>query len=80
MTRRRHYQPRGRAYTEVELREMSRTVDLPPQPWRFTLTPLLVSALVRVADAAGQMRATPLSYFRRKELHPAAVWSATRVA
>lgn len=83
MTRRRLYQPRGRAYTEAELREISRAVDLPPQPWRFTMTPFLASSLVRVADAAGQMRAIPLSYFRRKELESRAkrkrmLWALSR--
>jgi hypothetical protein len=45
-----------------------RTQDLPPLPWRYAITPKLVHNLTRVADAAGQMRAAPLSYYRQKEV------------
>ena len=54
--------------TDTQFRELFRPENLPPQPWRYTLTPRLVLNLTRVADAAGQMRASPLSYYRQKEL------------
>lgn len=54
--------------TDEQFRELFRPENLPPQPWRYTLTPRLVLNLTRVADAAGQMRASPLSYYRQKEL------------
>ena len=69
MTHKRLYRPPPDLnFTEADLRTMSRPVELPAQPWRYTLTPKLVAALVRVAECAGQMRAAPLSYYRRKEL------------
>lgn len=49
------------ARTDGPFRELFRPESLPPQPWRYALTPRLVLALTRVADAAGQMRASPLS-------------------
>lgn len=54
--------------TDEQFRELFRPENLPPQPWRYSLTPRLVLNLTRVADAAGQMRASPLSYYRQKEL------------
>ena len=54
--------------SEEEVRLLTRPTELPPQPWRYTVTPNLVDSLVRIADAAGQMTAAPLSYYRRKEL------------
>jgi hypothetical protein len=69
MTRKRLYRPPPDLnLTETELRTMSRPVELPAQPWRYTLTPKLVTTLVRVAECTGQMRAAPFSYYRRKEL------------
>ncbi len=67
MTRARDRQ-RGAAPTNEQSRVSLRTQDLPPLPWRYTITPTLVHNLTRVADAAGQMRASPLSYYRKKEL------------
>jgi hypothetical protein len=54
--------------TEEEVRLLTAPAELPSQPWRYTITPNLVDSLVRIADAAGQMTAAPLSYYRRKEL------------
>lgn len=54
--------------SEEEVRLLTRPTELPPQPWRYTITPNLVDSLVRIADAAGQMTAAPLSFYRRKEL------------
>jgi len=54
--------------TEEEIRLLTRPTELPPQPWRYTITPNLVDSLTHIADAAGQMTAAPLSYYRRKEL------------
>jgi len=51
--------------TPKAYRELFRAKELPPQPWKYTITPRLVRT--RVADAAGQMRASPLSYCRQKE-------------
>ncbi len=51
-----------------EVRRLTRPTELPPQPWRYTITPNLVDSLTHIADAAGQMTAAPLSYYRRKEL------------
>lgn len=69
--------------TDAQYREMFRAEVLPPQPWTYTLTPRLVQNLVRVADAAGQLRAAPLSYYRQKELAAEAkrmrvAWNAAR--
>lgn len=64
--------PRDRRHpstlSEKAVRLLTRPTELPPQPWRYTITPNLVDSLVRIADAAGQMTAAPLSYYRRKEL------------
>ena len=69
MTRERRFKPpKGHTFTEAQLREFSRPVALPALPWRYTLSPHLVTTLISIADAAGQMRAAPISYFRRKEL------------
>ena len=38
--------------TDEQFRELFRAENLPPQPWRYTLTPRLVLNLIRVADAA----------------------------
>jgi hypothetical protein len=54
--------------TDEQYRRSFRAEELPPQPWKYTITPRLVQNLVRVADAAGQMRASPLSYYRQREL------------
>lgn len=54
--------------TDMELREFKRPSELPAQPWRYTITPRLVILLTRIAEAAGEMRAVPISYYRRKEL------------
>lgn len=59
---------RDSAPTNEQFRRVFRAQDLPPQPWRYTITPTLVHNLTSVADAAGQMRAAPLSYYRQKEL------------
>lgn len=47
--------------TDEQFRKLFRPEDLPPQPWRQAITPRLVLNLTRVAEAAGQMRASPLS-------------------
>ena len=70
--------------TDEQFRELFRAENLPPQPWRYTLTPRLVLNLTRVADAAGQMRASPLSYYRQKELAARAkrmriLWNVSRL-
>ena len=53
---------------EEDVRLLSRPTELPPQPWRYTITADLVDSLTSIANAAGQMTAAPLSYYRRKEL------------
>ena len=67
MTRARDWR-RYPTLTDAQFRGLFRPENLPSQPWRYTLTPTLVLNLTRVADAAGQMRASPISYCRRKEL------------
>lgn len=54
--------------SDEEYRRTFRVEELPPQPWKYTLTTTLVQNLMRVADVAGQLRAAPLSYYRQKEL------------
>jgi hypothetical protein len=68
MTRPRDRRRLPSTLSEKEVRLLTRPTELPPQPWRYTITPNLVDSLVRIADAAGQMTAAPLSYYRRKEL------------
>ncbi len=43
-------------------------VSASPAPWRYTITPELVINLTRVASAAGELRAVPLSYYRQRDL------------
>jgi len=54
--------------TDEQFRDAFRPEQLPPPPWRYAITPSLVHTLTRVADAAGQLRASPVSYYRQKEL------------
>ena len=54
--------------TDEQFRDAFRPEQLPPPPWRYSITPSLVHILTRVADAAGQLRASPVSYYRQKEL------------
>jgi len=82
MTRKRQYRLPPPKLTEAELRELTRPTELPAQPWRYTITPRLVTLLTQIADTAGQMRAAPISYYRRKELeahaHHLGRWLALR--
>ena len=68
MTRKRQYRLPPPKLTEAELREFTRPTELPAQPWRYTITPRLVTLITHLAEAAGEMRAAPISYYRRKEL------------
>jgi hypothetical protein len=69
VTRKRHYRPPpGSSFTDDILRVLSRPVDLPEAPWRYSTTPALVRSLISVSGCAGEMRAAPISYYRRKEL------------
>ena len=55
MTRARDRQ-RGPAPTNEQSRVSLRTQELPPLPWRYTITPKLVHNLTRVADAIASGR------------------------
>ncbi|MCU0690069.1 MAG: hypothetical protein MUF54_01580 [Polyangiaceae bacterium] len=68
MTRKREYRLPTPKLTDAELQAYTRPTELPAQPWRYTITPELVTSLTRIAEAAGEMRAVPISYYRRKEL------------
>lgn len=85
MTPEKRQRRRYKYLSDEEYRRTFRVEELPPLPWTYTLTPTLVQNLMRVADAAGQLRAAPLSYYRQKELAAQAkrmriAWSSGRVA
>jgi len=42
--------------------------ELPPAPWRYSLTPALVRSLLRAAEHVGEVRALPISFLRRVDL------------
>jgi len=70
--------------SDQRYRELFRAEELPPPPWKYTITPALVQHLTRVADAAGQLRASPLSFYRQRELAARAkrmriLWNASGI-
>jgi len=54
MTRKREYRLPPPKLTDAELREFTRPSELPAQPWRYTITPHLVTLLTHIAEAAGE--------------------------
>ena len=42
--------------------------ELPPSPWRYSLTPALMRSLLRAAEHVGEVRALPISFLRRVDL------------
>ena len=54
--------------SDEEFRILFRPDQLPPQPWRYTLTPTLVLHLTNLSHLAGQLCAAPVSYYRQREM------------